>query len=139
MSKYRTIKTTEVDVDTNLVISESIKTVIVGMRQTPHICQGFVVTSPNHDDPLLIRKFTFGERSIFNHLKEGMYSMQMEHIPVDYDNGMDFRFVRKIRRISGIDYAEYLEVEWTWNIRPLNALERQAVETQGLANLETWL
>lgn len=138
-SKYRTIKTTRMDVDTGEVISEQIAKVRDGLPQIKNISQGFVVSSPSQDDPFIIRKLVFGLRSIFKYLLPGLMSEKMQYMPTDYDHGMDFRFVRRTCRLGDIDYSEYLEVDWTWTERPLSMPERQAIETQGLVDLRTWL
>ncbi|MDA9993033.1 hypothetical protein N9E09_00020 [bacterium] len=105
-------------------------------KKRSYIFQGFVVTDPmNEDGPENpIRRFVIGPQ-IFKLLKSALMDPDMENLPTDYDAGTDFRLVKTQKG----QYADYSTSNWARKERSLNESERQAIETNGLFDLNEFM
>jgi hypothetical protein len=105
-------------------------------KKRSYIFQGFVVTDPMNEqapeNP--IRRFVIGPQ-IFKLLKSALMDPDMENLPTDYDAGTDFRLTKTQKG----QYADYSTSNWARKERSLNEEERQAVETNGLYNLNDFM
>lgn len=112
-------------------------------RKKSYLFQGFVVDNPNKDDQTPenpIRRFIINP-SVFERIKSILMVQELEHTPVDYDNGVDFYLVKKQKG----QYANYDDSAWirpgtmSLKTRSLNDTERQAISSHGLWNLSSFL
>jgi hypothetical protein len=102
-----------------------------------YIFQGFVVESGVEEKELPenpIRRFTING-SIFDIIKSSLMDPQFEDMPVDYNNGVDFRLIKTTKG----GYANYGTSNWARRPRSLNDVERNAISTYGLYNLKEFL
>jgi hypothetical protein len=100
------------------------------------IFQGFVHTDPTNEDAPEnpIRKFMISP-SIFNIIKASLMDPEMEDLPTDYDNGLDFRIAKTTKG----QYANYDTSTWSRKESALTEAELAAIETNGLNTLSDWL
>ena len=105
-------------------------------KKRSYIFQGFVVTDPMNEDAPdnPIRRFVIGPQ-IFKLLKSALMDPDMENLPTDYDAGTDFRLVKTQKG----QYADYSTSNWARKERSLNESERQAIETNGLFDLNEFM
>jgi len=105
-------------------------------KKRSYIFQGFVVTNPlNEESPENpIRRFVIGPQ-IFKLLKSALMDPDMENLPTDYDAGTDFRLTKTQKG----QYADYSTSNWARKERSLNEAERQAIETNGLFDLNEFM
>jgi hypothetical protein len=98
--------------------------------------QGFVHTDPTNEDAPEnpIRKFMISP-SIFNIIKASLMDPEMEDLPTDYDNGLDFRIAKTTKG----QYANYDTSTWSRKESALTEAELAAIETNGLNTLSDWL
>lgn len=108
-------------------------------KKRSYIFQGFVVDDPlnpeNYPRPENpIRRFIINP-TIFNIIKDTLMDPEMDEIPVDYDNGRDF----KIKKKRQGQYADYTSSSWSIRSRSLSDEERKAVDEYGLFVLKDYL
>ena len=106
-------------------------------KKRSYLFQGFVVDSPlKEDNPPenLIRRFMINP-GLFKVIKSALMDPDMEDLPTDYTNGIDFR----INKESKGGYADYSTSSWARRERPLNEAEMKAIEEHGLNDLKEFL
>jgi len=106
-------------------------------KKRSYIFQGFVVDNPISEDSTPdnpIRRFIIGPQ-IFQIIKGALMDPEMEELPTDYVRGVDFR----IKKTSKGGYADYSTSQWSRRERALTDVEKSAVDTNGLFNLNDFL
>ena len=106
-------------------------------KKRSYLFQGFVVDNPLQEDTTPenpIRRFIIGPQ-IFQIIKQALMDPDMEELPTDYTNGIDFR----LNKTSKGGYADYSTSNWARRERPLNDQEMHAINTNGLFNLNDFL
>lgn len=106
-------------------------------KKKSYIFQGFVTDNPLTDDEAPenpIRRFIIGPQ-IFQIIKQALMDPDMEELPTDYTQGIDFR----LNKTKKGEYADYSTSSWARRERPLSDEEMQAVNTHGLFNLNDFL
>lgn len=106
-------------------------------KKRSYIFQGFVNDNPIADDESPenpIRRFIIGPQ-IFQIIKQALMDPDMEELPTDYTQGIDFR----LNKTKKGEYADYSTSTWARRERPLSDVEMQAVNTHGLFNLNDFL
>lgn len=106
-------------------------------KKRSYIFQGFVRQNPLGDDKTPanpIRRFVISSQ-IFNVIKSSLMDPEMEELPTDYVNGVDFN----IRKTSKGGYADYSTSNWARKVSPLTEAEQAAIEAHGLFNLSDFL
>ena len=81
-----------------------------------------------------IRRFIIGPQ-IFTLIRSALVDPELEDLPTDYVNGLDFR----LKKGSKGGYADYSTSNWSRRTRPLTAVEQAAVDQYGLHNLADFL
>jgi len=81
-----------------------------------------------------IRRFMISPQ-IFALVKGALMDPDLENLPTDYDNGLDFTVVKT----SKGGYADYSTSKWARKETPLTVDEMEAVEKFGLFNLAEFL
>lgn len=106
-------------------------------KKRSYIFQGFVTDNPLTDDEAPenpIRRLIIGPQ-IFQIIKQALMDPDMEELPTDYTQGIDFR----LNKSSKGGYADYSTSTWARRERPLSDAEMQAINTHGLFNLNDFL
>ena len=106
-------------------------------KKRSYIFQGFVTDNPLADDSAPenpVRRFIIGPQ-IFQLIKAALMDPDMEELPTDYTAGVDFR----LSKGSKGGYADYSTSSWARRERPLADAEMNAVNTNGLFNLNDFL
>jgi len=106
-------------------------------KKRSYIFQGFVRQNPIGEDTTPanpIRRFIISPQLI-PIIRTGLMDSEMEHVPTDYSNGLDFI----IRKTSKGGYADYSTSNWARRESPLTEAEQAAVEAHGLYNLSDFL
>jgi hypothetical protein len=106
-------------------------------KKRSYIFQGFVTDNPIKEDPAPespIRRFIIGPQ-IFTLIKQALMDPDMEELPTDYTDGVDFR----LNKGSKGGYADYGGSSWARRSRPLTDTEMKAVNEHGLYNLSDFL
>jgi hypothetical protein len=106
-------------------------------KKRSYIFQGFVTDNPLTDDEAPenpIRRFIIGPQ-IFQIIKQALMDPDMEELPTDYTQGIDFR----LNKSSKGGYADYSTSTWARRERPLSDAEMHAVNNYGLFNLNDFL
>ena len=106
-------------------------------KKRSYIFQGFVTDNPLTDDEAPenpIRRLIIGPQ-IFQIIKQALMDPDMEELPTDYTQGIDFR----LNKSSKGGYADYSTSTWARRERPLSDAEMQAVNQFGLFNLNDFL
>ena len=106
-------------------------------KKRSYLFQGFVVENPLTEDTTPenpIRRFIIGPQ-IFQIIKQALMDPDMEELPTDYTNGVDFR----LNKTSKGGYADYSTSNWARRERPLGDSELKAIETNCLFNLGDFL
>jgi hypothetical protein len=106
-------------------------------KKRSFIFQGFVTEDglqekEKPENP--IRRFIIGPQ-IFTLIKAALVDPELEDMPTDYVNGLDFR----LKKGSKGSYADYSTSNWSRRTRPLSAIEQAAVDANGLYNLTDFL
>lgn len=102
-----------------------------------YIYQGFVRSSGfSEDNPPEnpIRRFVISKQ-IHKLIEASLMDPDMENLPTHFDNGTDFRVVKK----KGSPYADYATSNFSRKESALTLEEREAVENFGLFDLKTFL
>lgn len=106
-------------------------------KKRSYIFQGFVRKNPLSEDKTPanpIRRFNISPQ-IFNLIKSTMLDPNLEKLPTDYTEGLDF----SIFKTSKGGYADYSTSRWAWKPSALTMEEQDAIETHGLFNLADFL
>ena len=106
-------------------------------KKRSYIFQGFVTDNPLTDDEAPenpVRRFIIGPQ-IFQIIKQALMDPDMEELPTDYTQGIDFR----LNKSSKGGYADYSTSTWARRERPLSDAEMHAVNNYGLFNLNDFL
>ena len=106
-------------------------------KKRSYIFQGFVRTNPLGDDKTPanpIRRFVISSQ-IFNVIKSSLMDPEMEELPTDYINGVDFN----IRKTAKGGYSDYSTSNWARKVSPLTEAEYAAIEAHNLFNLSDFL
>lgn len=106
-------------------------------KKKSYVFQGFVVDDPMNEkekpeNP--IRRFVINS-SIFNIIKASLMDPEMDYLPVDYENGRDFRLTKTRKG----QYADYGTSKWSIKTRKLSDRELEAISEFGLFNLKDFL
>jgi len=102
-------------------------------KKRSYIFQGLVIDSALKDETPPenpVRRVIIGPQ-IYQIIYSGIIDPDLEHMPTDYVNGLDF----KITKTSKGSFADYSTSSWSRRERPLSASELESVETHGLHNL----
>jgi len=106
-------------------------------KKRTFVFQGFVHQDPINEEEKPenpIRKFMISPQ-IFTIIKSSLMDPEMEDLPTDYNNGLDFR----VTKTSKGGYADYSTSTWSRKETALTEEERQAVESFGLNDLSSFL
>jgi hypothetical protein len=106
-------------------------------KKRSYIFQGFVVDNPIKEETAPdspIRRFIIGPQ-IFTLVKQALMDPDMEELPTDYTDGVDFR----LNKGSKGGFADYSGSNWARRSRPLTDAEMKAVNDHGLYNLSDFL
>jgi len=106
-------------------------------KKRSFIFQGFVRQSPLKEDSLPenpIRRFVMA-RTIYNIIKSALLDPELEEVPTDYINGLDF----KINKVKDGTYSSYGTSAWMRKESALAQAELEAIEKFGLFNLSDFL
>ena len=106
-------------------------------KKRSYIFQGFVTEDglgeqEKPENP--IRRFIIGPQ-IFTLIRSALVDPELEDLPTDYINGIDFR----LKKSSKGGYADYSTSNWSRRTRPLNDKEQDAIKQYGLFNLSDFL
>jgi hypothetical protein len=106
-------------------------------KKRSYLFQGFVRQNPIGNDVAPanpIRRFVISPQ-IFTIIKASLMDPEMENIPTDLMNGVDFN----IKKTSKGGYADYSTSNWARRESPLTEAEQAAIEAHGLFNLADFL
>lgn len=108
-------------------------------KKKSYLMQGFVRENPiDKDKENLpenpIRRFIMGSQ-IFNLVKAALMDPELEHIPTDYEHGLDFIIAKSLKA----NYADYNTSTWSRKESTLTEAELSAIEQHGLFNLKDFL
>lgn len=106
-------------------------------KKRSYLFQGFVRQNPIGDDTTPanpIRKFIISPQ-IFGIIKSSLMDPEMEELPTDYMQGLDFN----VKKTTKGKYADYSTSNWSRKVTPLTEAEQAAIEAHGLFNISDWL
>lgn len=106
-------------------------------KKKSYLFQGFVRENPIKEDKVPenpIRRFIISPQ-IFNIVKSALMDSELENLPTDYQNGIDFTVVKT----SKGGYADYSTSKWSRKESALTVDEADAIEKYGLFNLSDFL
>lgn len=106
-------------------------------KKRDFLFQGFVHESPLQEESTPenpIRRFMIGPQ-IFNVIKAALMDPELEELPTDYEQGLDFR----ITKTKKGEYADYSTSTWARRESALTSAERAAIEQYGLFDLSSFL
>ena len=106
-------------------------------KKRSYIFQGFVKDDPLNEENTPenpIRRFIIGPQ-IFQIITGALMDPDMEDLPTDSTNGVDFRIIKT----SKGGYADYSTSTWSRKSRPLTEEENKAIESNGLFDLNGFL
>jgi hypothetical protein len=106
-------------------------------KKRSYLFQGFVRQNPLGNDVTPanpIRRFVISPQ-IFTIIKASLMDPEMENIPTDLLNGVDFN----VKKTSKGGYADYSTSNWARRESPLTEAEQAAIEAHGLFNLADFL
>lgn len=106
-------------------------------KKRSYLFQGFVRQNPIGDDKAPanpIRRFIISPQ-IFTIIKSSLMDPEMENLPTDYLQGLDFN----IKKTSKGGYADYSTSNWARKESALTEAEAAAIEAHGLYNLADFL
>ena len=106
-------------------------------KKRSYIFQGFVKDDPIGEESTPenpIRRFIIGPQ-IFQIIKGALMDPDMEDLPTDSVNGVDFRIIKT----SKGGYADYSTSTWSRKSTPLTEEENKAIESNTLFNLSDFL
>jgi len=106
-------------------------------KKRSYIFQGFVLDSPLAEDTVPenpIRRFVIGPQ-IFQLLKAALMDPELDELPTDYTQGLDFRLTKTTKG----GYADYSTSTWARRERALDKAEMDAISQYGLFDLSEFL
>jgi len=106
-------------------------------KKKSYLFQGFVRENPLKDDRTPenpIRRFIISPQ-IFNLIKGSLMDPELENLPTDYENGLDFT----ISKTTKGGYADYSTSKWARRETALASDDLAAIEKYGLFNLAEFL
>ena len=106
-------------------------------KKKSYLFQGFVRENPLKEDRVPenpIRRFIISPQ-IFNLIKGSLMDPDLENLPTDYDNGLDFT----VSKTSKGGYADYSTSKWARRETALSADDIAAIEKYKLFNLTEFL
>ena len=106
-------------------------------KKRTYLFQGLVVSSPFEEENAPenpVRRFVFTSK-LYDILKNALMDPDFEDLPIDYDNGFDF----KLKKTQPGQYAEYTTSEYSRRSRALSQEERDAVANHGLFTLSDFI
>ena len=106
-------------------------------KKKSYLFQGFVRENPLKEDRTPenpIRRFIISPQ-IFNLIKGSLMDPELENLPTDYENGLDFT----VSKTSKGGYADYSTSKWARRETSLSADDIAAIEKYGLFNLSEFL
>jgi len=106
-------------------------------KKKSYVFQGFVRQNPLEDDTTPanpIRRFIMSPQ-IFTLIKSSLMDPDMEELPTDYTNGLDFR----VTKTQKGGYADYTTSQWARKESALTEAEQAAVNEHGLYTLADFL
>lgn len=106
-------------------------------KKKSYLMQGFVRENPIKEDKVPenpIRRFIISPQ-IFNLVKAALMDPELENLPTDYENGLDFT----VLKTSKGGYADYNTSKWSRKESALTIDEAEAIEKFGLFNLQEFL
>jgi hypothetical protein len=106
-------------------------------KKKSYLFQGFVRENPIKEDRTPenpIRRFIISPQ-IFNLIKGSLMDPELENLPTDYENGLDFT----ISKTSKGGYADYSTSKWARRETSLASDDLAAIEKFGLFNLNDFL
>jgi len=106
-------------------------------KKRSYLMQGFVRESSLIEDDAPenpIRRFVFTPQ-IFDIIKAALMDPELEELPTDYENGLDFI----INKTSGGQYASYATSKYARKESALTEEELLAIEEHGLFDLKSFL
>jgi len=106
-------------------------------KKKSYIFQGFVTENPLVDDTSPenpIRRFVISP-SIFNLVKDALMDPDIQEMPTDYTQGLDFRVTKTTKG----QYADYSTSKWSRKETALTETQMAAVDSFGLHNLTDFL
>jgi len=102
-------------------------------KKKSYIMQGFIRENPMKEEKVPenpIRRLIISPQ-IFNLVKAALMDPELENLPTDYQNGLDFT----VKKTSKGGYADYSTSTWSRKESALTVDEAEAIEKFGLANL----
>jgi hypothetical protein len=106
-------------------------------KKKSYLFQGFVRDNPLKEDRVPenpIRRFIISPQ-IFNLIKGSLMDPELENLPTDYENGLDFT----VSKTSKGGYADYSTSKWARRETALASDDLAAIEKYGLFNLSEFL
>jgi hypothetical protein len=106
-------------------------------KKKSYLFQGFVRENPLGDDKTPenpIRRFVISPQ-IFNLVTNALKDPEMENLPTEYENGLDFT----VKKTSKGGYADYSTSTWARKETALTSEELAAIDQHGLFNLSDFL
>ncbi len=106
-------------------------------KKRSYVFQGLVVDSALNEESLPenpIRRMIIGPQ-IYQIIYSGLLDPELEHLPTDYVNGLDFRITKTTKG----QFADYSTSTWGRRERPLSDEENAAIEQHGLHNLSDFI
>ena len=106
-------------------------------KKRSYIFQGFVVEDPIREEKIPenpIRRFIIGPQ-IYQIIRSALMDPELDELPTDYLKGLDFR----IAKTSKGGFADYSTSKWSRRERALSDVEKAAIDSQGLFNLNDFL
>jgi hypothetical protein len=106
-------------------------------KKKSYLFQGLIVEDGMKEESVpenAVRRFILGPQ-LFQIVRSALLDPDMEELPTDYTNGVDFR----ICKTSKGGYADYSTSKWARRERPLSDDEIEKVNKAGLFNLSEYL
>lgn len=105
-------------------------------KKRSYIFQGFVTENTLQEDAPEnpIRRFVISP-SIFNLIKDALMDPDIQEMPTDYTQGLDFRITKTTKG----QYADYSTSKWARKETALSEAQMAAIETHGLNTLSDYL
>jgi hypothetical protein len=106
-------------------------------KKKSYLFQGLIVEDGMKEESApenAVRRFILGPQ-LFQIVRSALLDPDMEELPTDYTNGVDFR----ICKTSKGGYADYSTSKWARRERPLSDDEIEKVNKAGLFNLSEYL
>jgi hypothetical protein len=106
-------------------------------KKKSYILQGFVVNAPFEEKDVpefAIRRFILNS-SIFKLISASLMDPEIEHSPVDIQNGLDFKLIKTQQG----KWANYSTSTWARRPRPLTQGEIESLKEKGLYVLKDYL